>query len=174
MGPSAASRAAVTRAPADRPEETIRPGPHPTRQRPCTATARAIVQTVSAQCSTRVMPSSASWDRAPASGPIIWIAVPTTPLWLASDRVRTATRASRRFGSGFSVDNLESMRRFYISYPPSEISETLSRKCRQAEAVRASSVETAGAGESGLFMIPAVHYRYRQDDLKTYAERSGR
>jgi predicted nuclease of restriction endonuclease-like (RecB) superfamily len=33
-----------------------------------------------------------------------------------------------RFGRGFSVDNLESMRLFYLAYPPSRISETLSRK----------------------------------------------
>jgi predicted nuclease of restriction endonuclease-like (RecB) superfamily len=33
-----------------------------------------------------------------------------------------------RFGRGFSVDNLESMRLFYLTYPPSRISETLSRK----------------------------------------------
>ncbi|AZG07132.1 DUF1016 domain-containing protein [Pigmentiphaga sp. H8] len=33
-----------------------------------------------------------------------------------------------RFGRGFSVDNLENMRRFFLAYPPSCISETLSRK----------------------------------------------
>ncbi|MCG2789012.1 MAG: DUF1016 N-terminal domain-containing protein [Actinomycetia bacterium] len=33
---------------------------------------------------------------------------------------------NRRFGRGFSTDNLEAMRRFYLSYPI-EISETLSR-----------------------------------------------
>ena len=32
------------------------------------------------------------------------------------------------FGRGFSVDNLESMRLFYLAYPPSRISETVSRK----------------------------------------------
>ncbi|MHB8280543.1 MAG: PDDEXK nuclease domain-containing protein [Candidatus Humimicrobiaceae bacterium] len=34
---------------------------------------------------------------------------------------------NRRFGRGFSPDNLEAMRRFYLSYPV-EISETVSRK----------------------------------------------
>ncbi|MFH0730574.1 MAG: DUF1016 N-terminal domain-containing protein [Pseudomonadota bacterium] len=34
-----------------------------------------------------------------------------------------------RFGRGFSVDNLESMRLFYLSYSETFISETLSRKC---------------------------------------------
>jgi hypothetical protein len=33
-----------------------------------------------------------------------------------------------RFGHGFSVDNLESMRLFYLAYRSSRISETLSRK----------------------------------------------
>jgi len=32
------------------------------------------------------------------------------------------------FGRGFSVDNLESMRLFYLAYPPARISETMSRK----------------------------------------------
>lgn len=32
------------------------------------------------------------------------------------------------FGRGFSADNLESMRRLYLAYPPSQISETRSRK----------------------------------------------
>lgn len=33
-----------------------------------------------------------------------------------------------KYGKGFSVDNLENMRLFYTTYPPSVISETLSRK----------------------------------------------
>ena len=33
-----------------------------------------------------------------------------------------------RFGRGFSVDNLEQMRLFYLAYPPGRISETLSRQ----------------------------------------------
>jgi hypothetical protein len=32
------------------------------------------------------------------------------------------------FGRGFSVDNLENMRLFYLAYPPARISETVSRK----------------------------------------------
>ncbi len=35
---------------------------------------------------------------------------------------------TRRFGRGFSADNLESMRLFYSAFPPDKISETLSRK----------------------------------------------
>ena len=40
---------------------------------------------------------------------------------------RLATDLTSRFGRGFSVDNLESMRAFYLAYPPDRISETLSR-----------------------------------------------
>jgi hypothetical protein len=36
----------------------------------------------------------------------------------------------KEFGKGFSVDNLENMRRFYLAYP---ISETLSRKSQRYE-----------------------------------------
>jgi hypothetical protein len=35
---------------------------------------------------------------------------------------------TRRFGRGFSADNLESMRLFYSAFAPAKISETLSRK----------------------------------------------
>ena len=37
---------------------------------------------------------------------------------------------SERLGRGFSRDNLESMRLFYLAFPPVQISETLSRKSR--------------------------------------------
>jgi len=33
----------------------------------------------------------------------------------------------KRFGRGFSEDNLELMRMFYFSYPPERISESLNR-----------------------------------------------
>lgn len=41
---------------------------------------------------------------------------------------RLSADLSTRFGRGFSVDNLEQMRLFYLTYPPARISETLSRK----------------------------------------------
>ncbi len=37
---------------------------------------------------------------------------------------------TRRFGRGFSVDNLERARAFFLAYPAEEISATLSRKSR--------------------------------------------
>ena len=46
----------------------------------------------------------------------------------ASLMERLSEDLSCRFGRGFSVDNLESMRLFYLAYPPSRISETVSRK----------------------------------------------
>lgn len=46
-------------------------------------------------------------------------------------------RLSNRFGKGFSVDNLENMRRFYLTYS-SEISETPSRKSEDEKSETAS------------------------------------
>ena len=40
---------------------------------------------------------------------------------------RLSADLKQRFGKGFSVDNLEQMRLFYIAYPPQRISEALSR-----------------------------------------------
>lgn len=41
---------------------------------------------------------------------------------------RLSADLTARFGRGFSADNLENMRRFFLAYPRSVISETLSRK----------------------------------------------
>jgi predicted nuclease of restriction endonuclease-like (RecB) superfamily len=41
---------------------------------------------------------------------------------------RLANDLTHRFGRGFSADNLELMRLFYLTYPPARISQTLSRK----------------------------------------------
>jgi hypothetical protein len=41
---------------------------------------------------------------------------------------RLSSDLTAQFGRGFSVDNLEYMRRFFLAYPRSIISETLSRK----------------------------------------------
>ena len=40
---------------------------------------------------------------------------------------RLSADLGARFGRGFSVDNLEQMRLFYLAYPPQRVSETLSR-----------------------------------------------
>jgi len=41
---------------------------------------------------------------------------------------RLAVDLTRRFGRGFSADNLERFRRFYVCFPDRPISATLSRK----------------------------------------------
>ncbi|CAB3809686.1 PDDEXK nuclease domain-containing protein [Paraburkholderia fynbosensis] len=41
---------------------------------------------------------------------------------------RLSSDLTERFGRGFGADNLELMRLFYLSYPPSEISESVIRK----------------------------------------------
>lgn len=53
---------------------------------------------------------------------------------------------TRRFGRGFSVDNLENMRRFYLAYKSRSISETPSRKSSSLPAT------------SDLFPLPWSHY----------------
>ena len=45
---------------------------------------------------------------------------------------RLAGDLTAKFGRGFSQDNLENMRRFYMAFPPAKISETLSRKSLEA------------------------------------------
>ncbi len=45
---------------------------------------------------------------------------------------------TKNFGKGFSVDNLENMRLFYLAYPQSKISETLSRKMKENHERRAT------------------------------------
>lgn len=46
---------------------------------------------------------------------------------------RLSADLTARFGRGFSMDNLENMRRFFLAYPRSTISETLSRKSGLSE-----------------------------------------
>ena len=56
---------------------------------------------------------------------------------------RLAGDLTAKFGRGFGVDNLELFRAFYLTFPPRQISETLSRKSE-------SSVRKfPGAGRSG-------------------------
>ncbi len=65
------------------------------------------------------------------------------------------------FGRGFSPDNLESMRRFYLEYK-SEISETVSRKLngkKTETASRNSSTSLAIRQYSERFLLSWSHYR---------------
>ena len=52
---------------------------------------------------------------------------------------RLSADLTDRYGRGFSVDNLENMRLFYLAYPPEKISETLSRKSRIPETFQTPS-----------------------------------
>ena len=65
---------------------------------------------------------------------------------------------TRRFGRGFSRDNLETMRLFYLAYRQGEIPETASRKSPDAgisgTPSRKSAVEVLG----GRFPLPWSHY----------------
>ncbi len=55
---------------------------------------------------------------------------------------------TKKIGRGFSVDNLESMRRFYLAYPPTRISETVSRKSAPASIRQTVSNESSPGGVS--------------------------
>lgn len=52
---------------------------------------------------------------------------------------RLSSDLTDRYGRGFSVDNLENMRLFYLACPPEKISETLSRKSRIPETFQTPS-----------------------------------
>ncbi len=68
---------------------------------------------------------------------------------------------NRKFGRGFSPDNLEAMRRFYLSYPL-RISETLSRKLegRKSETLsRNSEITLTMQPLTERFILSWSHYR---------------
>ena len=62
----------------------------------------------------------------------------------------------QRFGRGFSVDNLENMRRFYLAHKPRPISETPSRKSPVKKSETAS--RKSPANDPDLFPLPWSHY----------------
>ena len=49
-----------------------------------------------------------------------------------------------RFGRGFSRQNLQQMRYFYLSYPPEKICQTVSGKFKKAQTVSGKSGRTSG------------------------------
>jgi len=69
---------------------------------------------------------------------------------------RLGADLSSRFGRGFSADNLETMRRFYVAYA-SEISETLPRKSSTDKSETLSRKSTLD-GLSDRFALPWSHY----------------
>ena len=76
-----------------------------------------------------------------------------------------AADLTRRFGRGFSTDNLESMRRFYRAFPPAKISETLSRKSSAPRIRQTTSGKSETASRisdvvtlAEAFPLPWSHY----------------
>lgn len=66
--------------------------------------------------------------------------------------VHLSADLTKRFGRGFSTDNLETMRLFYNAYPASKISETVSRKSGKRPV-------TLGLNDlSTIFPLPWSHY----------------
>ncbi|MBI5508159.1 MAG: DUF1016 domain-containing protein [Deltaproteobacteria bacterium] len=86
---------------------------------------------------------------------------------------RLSADLTTRFGRGFSVDNLETMRIFFLAYPPAAISETASRKlpARRSETL---SRETGLAELAGRFRLSWSHYvllvRTRSEYARTFYE----
>ncbi len=69
-------------------------------------------------------------------------------------------RLTERFGKGFSVDNLENMRRFYLVYRE-EISETVSRKLASQKSETLSRISANSEGTSSVpFSLSWSHYLF--------------
>ena len=68
---------------------------------------------------------------------------------------RLSADLTTRFGRGFSPDNLENMRRFFVAYPLSAISETLSRKSGDG---LPSRIPRRCLGNSTLKTGPGLHF----------------
>ena len=64
---------------------------------------------------------------------------------------------TKRFGRGFSADNLETSRLFYLAYPARENSETASRKSGEAKSETASR-KSSGLQVGGRFLLSWSHY----------------
>jgi hypothetical protein len=80
-----------------------------------------------------------------------------------------AADLTKRFGRGFSPDNLESMRRFYRAFPPAKISETLSRKSSRPER-RPLSVDLSDPIRTGRdvpLVLVALHLAGAQNPIRS-------
>lgn len=66
-------------------------------------------------------------------------------------------RLNAKFGRGFSVDNLENMRRFYLTYREA-ISETASRKLKDEKSETLSRKSDVGTNFSNSFVLSWSHY----------------
>ncbi len=103
--------------------------------------------------------------------------VMTTTYWLVGRRVveqeqhgetragygeallqRLSADLTARFGRGFSADNLETMRLFYLTYPPTTISGTASRKSSGTRRSETMSRESDLAALARRFRLSWSHY----------------
>jgi predicted nuclease of restriction endonuclease-like (RecB) superfamily len=86
---------------------------------------------------------------------------------------------TRKFGRGFAPDNLERMRGFYLGWPPSEISATVSRKFGSIEIVQTASGQfeplknCLTLSDKSLISISATPSRKSSVDLALYLETLG-
>ena len=67
---------------------------------------------------------------------------------------RLSADLATRFGRGFSVDNLEQMRLFYLAYTPQWISETLSRNNSAVHIAGKSETASRNIGLEQLALVP--------------------
>ncbi len=88
---------------------------------------------------------------------------------------RLSADLSARFGRGFGVDSLESMRLFYKTYPPSTISESLIRKS-SAEALPPNSESPMWnfdlAELAQVFPLSWTHYIHLMRRTRSVEERA--
>jgi predicted nuclease of restriction endonuclease-like (RecB) superfamily len=82
---------------------------------------------------------------------------------------------TKKFGKGFSVDNLENMRLFYLAYPQDRISETLSRKLNGQRNSETPSRNLTVQELSAFFTLSWSHYillvkRTPSDDARAFYE----
>ncbi len=83
---------------------------------------------------------------------------------------RLSADLTKRFGRGFSVDNLETARLFYIAYPGHEISETASRKLPLEKSATASRKSMA-IEPFGRFPLSWSHHVLLVRQIRTSAAR---
>jgi len=87
---------------------------------------------------------------------------------------RLSADLQRRVGRGFSVDNLEQMRLFYLAYPSQHISETLSRKSpatAQAEQSETASRSFSLEQLALALPLPWSHYVHLVGGTRSTQER---
>jgi len=89
--------------------------------------------------------------------------------------VRLSADLTARFGRGFSADNLETMRMFYETYPPTRISETASRKSPRRTRSETLSRDSEFGSLALRFRLSWSHYamlvRARSESARDFYEK---